>query len=170
MRERMSEPVSGTMTTIVAAKGGAKLFAVLAGVAGAALMVAIRPNLTRKQMALHAATAGAMSYFLTSPVIRLASGFGWLEIDKWPVEDARDIHVAVAFFIGAMSWGIVGGLYWFREKFGTNPIEAIQAIRNMRSGGISVLGTTQSAPATSLGPANGVVADPAAQGNAGKYD
>ncbi len=170
MRERMSEPVSGTMTTIAAVKGGAKLFAVLAGVAGAALMVAIRPNLTRKQMALHAATAGAMSYFLTSPVIRLASGFGWLEIDKWPVDDARDIHVAVAFFIGAMSWGIVGGLYWFSEKFGTNPIEAIQAIRNMRSGGSSVLGATKSSEPTSLGPANGVAPDPAAQGNAGKYD
>ena len=170
MRERMSEPVSGTMTTIAAVNGGAKLFAVLAGVAGAALMVAIRPNLTRKQMALHAATAGAMSYFLTSPLIRLASGFGWLEIDKWPVDDARDIHVAVAFFIGAMSWGFVGGLYWFREKFGTNPIEAIGLLRNMRSGGASVFGNTKTATPKSLAPANGVVIEDSPRGNEAKYD
>ena len=166
----MSEPVSGTVATVVATKGSIKLFAVLAGVAGSALMIAIRPNLTRKQMAMHAGVAGAMSWFLTAPAIRIASGFGWLELEKWPVEDMQDLHVAVAFVIGAMSWGFVGGLYWFSEKFGTNPIEAIQAIRNMRSGGSSVLGATKSSEPTSLGPANGVAPDPAAQGNAGKYD
>ena len=45
-------------------------------------MIAIRPNLTRKQMAMHAGVAGAMSWFLTAPVIRIASGFGWLELEN----------------------------------------------------------------------------------------
>ena len=166
----MSEPVSGTVATVAATKGSIKLFAVLAGVAGSALMIAIRPNLTRKQMAMHAAVAGAMSWFLTAPAIRIASGFGWLELEKWPVEDMQDLHVAVAFVIGAMSWGFVGGLYWFREKFGTNPIEAIGLLRNMRSGGASVFGNTKTATPKSLAPANGVVVEDSPRGNEAKYD
>lgn len=166
----MSEPVSGTVATVAATKGSIKLFAVLAGVAGSALMIAIRPNLTRKQMAMHAGVAGAMSWFLTAPAIRIASGFGWLELDKWPVEDMQDLHVAVAFVIGAMSWGFVGGLYWFSEKFGTNPIEAIGLLRNMRSGGASVFGNTKTEAPKSLAPANGVVVEDSPRGNEAKYD
>ena len=166
----MSEPVSGTVATVAATKGSIKLFAVLAGVAGSALMIAIRPNLTRKQMAMHAGVAGAMSWFLTAPAIRIASGFGWLELEKWPVEDMQDFHVAVAFVIGAMSWGFVGGLYWFREKFGTNPIEAIGMLRNIRSGGASVFGNTKTEAPKSLAPANGVVIEDSPRGNEAKYD
>lgn len=166
----MSEPVSGTVATVAATKGSIKLFAVLAGVAGSALMIAIRPNLTRKQMAMHAGVAGAMSWFLTAPAIRIASGFGWMELEKWPVEDMQDFHVAVAFVIGAMSWGFVGGLYWFREKFGTNPIEAIGMLRNIRSGGASVFGNTKTEAPKSLAPANGVVIEDSPRGNEAKYD
>ena len=166
----MSEPVSGTVATVAATKGSIKLFAVLAGVAGSALMIAIRPNLTRKQMAMHAGAAGAMSWFLTAPAIRIASGFGWLELEKWPIEDMQDLHVAVAFVIGAMSWGFVGGLYWFSEKFGTNPIEAIGMLRNIRSGGASVFGNTKTDATKSLAPANGVVVEDSPRGNEAKYD
>jgi len=166
----MSEPVSGTVATVAATKGSIKLFAVLAGVAGSALMIAIRPNLTRKQMAMHAGVAGAMSWFLTAPAIRIASGFGWLELEKWPIEDMQDLHVAVAFVIGAMSWGFVGGLYWFSEKFGTNPIEAIGMLRNIRSGGASVFGNTKTDATKSLAPANGVVVEDSPRGNEAKYD
>ena len=162
----MPEPASGAVATVATTKVSIKMIAVAAGVAGAALMVAIRPNLSRKMLALHMAVAGCMSYLLHGIAVHVLKT--WLDVDKWPHDDVINLHVSVAFIIGALSWGFVGGLYWFREKFGTNPIEAIAAIRNLRSGGTSVIGANPVPKA--LGPANRLPPDTEPTGNAGKYD
>lgn len=144
------------------------MWATLAGVVGAALMIAIRPNLTRKQLILHAAVAGAMARFTTAIVVQFLDGsFDAIDLKAWSADDVRDFYVMVGFVIGALSWGVVGAVYYVREKLGTNPIEAIQEWRNMRSGGMSVMGATKASlapkslsPITAGGPS----------GNEGKYD
>ena len=79
----------------------------------------------------------------------------------------QDLHVAVAFVIGAMSWDL-SGLYWFSEKFGTNPIEAIGMLRNMRSGGASVFGNTKQRRRNRWRLQNGVVIEDSPRGNEAK--
>ena len=145
----MPEPASGAVATVATTKVSIKLFAVAAGVAGAALMVAIRPNLSRKQLAMHMLTAGCLSYLGHGIVVALLAQYTGLDLTKWASDDAANLHVLVAFVIGGLSWGLIGGMYWFREEFGTKPIEAIQAIRNLRSGGASVIGATPASLATS---------------------
>lgn len=160
----MPEPLSSSAAGAYAASqtvGGVKLFAAIAGIAGAILMIVIRPNLTRKQMALHACVAAIVSVFATGPAI------AWMGPDSfkaWDPETQRDLYLIVALVLGALSWGFVGALYYVREKLGTNPIEAINEWRNMRSGGASVLGATR----VSLAPKTPITVG--GTGNQGKFD
>lgn len=167
MDNTMPEPLSSSAAGAYAASqtvGGLKLFAAIAGVVGAVLMIVIRPNLTRKQMALHAFVAAIVSVFATGPAI------AWVGPDAfktWEPETQRDLYLIVALVLGALSWGFVGALYYIREKLGTNPIEAIQEWRNMRSGGASVMGAVR----VSLAPKAPITAGgPSGTGNEGKYD
>ena len=166
----MPEPLSsGAASAYAAAQsaGAAKLWATLSGIAGSALMIAIRPNLTRKQLILHAVVAGAMARFTTALVVRFLDGsFGAIDLKSWPTEDVRDFYVMVGFVIGALSWGIVGAVYYVREKLGTNPIEAIQEWRNLRSGGASIMGT----PRGNLAPSTPVAQSASGTGNEAKFD
>lgn len=167
MDNTMPEPLSSSAAGAYAASqtvGGVKLFAAIAGITGAILMIVIRPNLTRKQMALHAFVAAIVSVFATGPVL---AWFGPDDFKMWEAETQRDLYLITALVLGALSWGFVGALYYVREKLGTNPIEAINEWRNMRSGGASVMGAMR----VSLAPKSPITAGgPAGTGNEGKFD
>lgn len=166
----MPEPLSSGAAGAYAAVNSTwllKLIAIPAGIFGTVMMIALRPNLTRKQMVWHCVVASVFAISGTGPVMQVLNGFGWVTLKNWPIDDVMAMAALVGLIIGGLSWGFVGGLYWFSEKFGTNPIEAIQEWRNMRSGGASVMGAMR----VSLAPKSPITAGgPAGTGNEGKFD
>jgi len=181
MENTMPEPtMSGAAAGAAAAKTvvGAKIITVVAGVAGAAVMIAIRPNMTRKQMFLHALVAGVVSLFMTNPFLAvMANVSDWFDTTKWIPETRDEWRTMWSFVLGALSWGMMGALYYMRERFGSNPIETINDLRNVRMGdtmnSIGKRGAVRDSGgfAASPGPRDGVPsADFSRPGNRGKFD
>ena len=88
-------------------------------------MAMTRPPRTRKEMFLQAATALGCSF--------LFGGMATLAFCTWQAWAVGSLEVMVAIhgLIGAMSWGLFGGLAVLREKFAKDPIETVKEVKDI---------------------------------------
>lgn len=100
-----------------------KVLAYLASFAGAVLIAMTRPPQTRKELFYHAAAAMLASYIFGDVVVAI--------LDNWLALTREELIVPVYGFIGAMGWGIAGGLSTFSGKFAKDPVQAIKDVKDV---------------------------------------
>lgn len=110
---------SGAGFALIAKYGWLKLATLGAALGGAVLMAVFRPPKNRKEMLLHALVALGSSF--------LFGDFAYQNINKWFEMD----YVAVHGLVGAMSWGVFGGLATFRDKFAADPVQAVKDVKDV---------------------------------------
>jgi len=114
---------SGVVGAIVAKVGAAKALGLGAALIGAAIMCVFRPPKTRKELFYQGAVALGSSM--------LFGGFGVALVDSWLHLGVDTLTVPVHGLIGALSWGIFGGLAHFRdEKLAKDPLQAIKDVKD----------------------------------------
>lgn len=125
---------SGIFAGIAAKYGWVKLFTLGAALGGALLMAAFRPPKTRKEMFLQAAVALGCSILLGDTVVKgLDHFFDFIDLNTASWLDFLQFYVSVHGVVGALSWGIFGGLAHLRDKVGTDPIGAAKEIKDVVS-------------------------------------
>ena len=110
--------------------GWIKLFSLGAALAGAGCMALFRPPKTRKELFIQGAVALSASLMFGSVITDLADH--WLDFINLEVASTQKViefTVAIHGLVGAVSWGIFGGIAQFRDKLGTNFIQAIKDVK-----------------------------------------
>lgn len=103
-----------------------------AALIGAGIMTIFRPPKTKKEMFLQGACALASSFLFGGTAVSFIDYHSdWINLTTASFNDAMQFTVMVHGLIGALSWGIFGGIASFREKLGNDPIEAIKEIKDV---------------------------------------
>lgn len=112
--------------------GVVKVLSFGAALIGAGIMAIFRPPKTRKELFMQGAVAlGSSLLFGGTAVNVLAHMTGWIDLATAQMADIIQFNATVHGLIGAMSWGIFGGLSVLRDKFGSDPIQAVKDIHNL---------------------------------------
>lgn len=113
--------------------GTVKLLGLGAALLGAGIMAVFRPPKSRKELFLQGAVALGSSLLFGGAAVTALAGFSVFGIDlkTSAMADIIQFNAMVHGLIGAMAWGIFGGMAVFRDKFGSDPIEAIKNVRNL---------------------------------------
>lgn len=122
---------STAIGALIAKYGWLKLFTLGAAGLGAALMAAFRPPKSRKELAMHALVAFGCSFLFGDTAVQLADSFfdfiNLATADWWSF---LQFYITVHGLVGAMSWGLVGGLATFRDRFSNDPTGAIKDVKD----------------------------------------
>lgn len=111
------------IAAVITKFGWLKLATLGAALAGAAIMAAFRPPISRKELFLQAIVALTGSFMFGPLFIAL--------VDSW-LHVGQDVLIApVHGLIGAMSWGAFGGLAHYRDKLSKDPKGAIQDVKDL---------------------------------------
>ncbi len=113
---------SGALGAIVAKIGWLKVLSLGSALVGAVIMAVFRPPQSRKEMALQAAVALGTSFLFGDLAFQLVDG--WLHVGQAG-------YVPVHGLLGAMSWGIFGGLAHYRDRLSTEPTQVIKDIKDV---------------------------------------
>lgn len=106
----MSEPSAGA--------AGALLYKLLPAGIGAAIMIAVDPPDTKRELFLRAFVAFAMSYLFGDIVFEVARGVQYLAF----LNPGKPSHWnAVAGVVGAAGWFVAGGASVMLKRFRRNP-------------------------------------------------
>ena len=125
---------SGVVGAIIAKYGWLKLFTLSAALGGAALMAIFRPPKTRKEMFLQAAVALGCSILFGDTVVKwLDHFFDFIDLNTASWIDFLQFYVAVHGIVGALSWGVFGGMAHLRDKVGVDPIGTAKEIKDVVS-------------------------------------
>lgn len=129
----MAEPTaSGVLGFAIWKFGTVKLLGFGAALIGAGIMAIFRPPKTRKEMFLQGAVALASSLLFGGTAVSvIASVTGWINLLTAPLADIIQFNAMVHGLIGAMAWGIFGGLAVLRDKFGSDPIQTIKDVKQL---------------------------------------
>lgn len=113
--------------------GLVKLLGFGAALLGAFMMAAFRPPKTRKEMFTQGAVALGSSLLFGGSVVHILAGFDVFGIDmvKSPMADIIQFNAMVHGLIGAMAWGMFGGMAVFRDKFSTDPLGTIKDVKDL---------------------------------------
>lgn len=112
--------------------GLVKLLGFGAALLGAGMMAIFRPPKTRKEMILQAAVAlGSSFLFGGSAVAAVDSWSDWINLTTAAPADGLQFIAMVHGLIGAMAWGMFGGMAVLRDKFGSDPIQAIKDVKDI---------------------------------------
>ena len=112
--------------------GWIKFASLGAALMGAGIMAAFRPPKTRKEMFTQGLVALGTAFLFGNFIANLFLYYvPILDITKASLEDVLTFHIAVNGLVGAMSWGLFGGLAQIRDRVQTDPIQAIQDARNI---------------------------------------
>lgn len=114
---------SGALGALIAKFGAVKILALGSALIGAAIMVVFRPPKTRKEMFLQGAVALGGSMLFGGVAVAL--------LDTWLQLGADVLIVPVHGLIGAMSWGVFGGLAHIRDKTSSDPIGVAKEIKDV---------------------------------------
>lgn len=110
--------------------GWIKLLTLGAAGMGALLMAAFRPAKSRKEGFLQAFVALGSSLlfgsFIASTIL-----FKFQLIDVTSLEDLLYYNAAIHGLVGAMSWGIFGGLATLRDKVGSDPVGTARDVKDL---------------------------------------
>lgn len=129
----MAEPTtSGAVGFAIYKFGSLKLLGFGAALLGAGIMTIFRPPKTRKELFMQGAVALGSSLLFGGTLVNAFAHFtGWIDLATAPVEDLAQFVAMVYGFIGAVSWGLFGGLAVLRDKFGSDPVQTITDIKNL---------------------------------------
>lgn len=129
----MADPSSGALGFAIWKFGAVKLFGLGSALAGAGIMAVFRPPQSRKEMFLQAAVALASSLMFGGAAVTALAGFDFFAVDliKSSMVDVIQFNAMVHGLIGAMAWGIFGGLAVLRDKFGSDPIQTVRDIKDL---------------------------------------
>lgn len=88
----------------------------VAGLVGGAIMAAVDPPQTRRELFLQAAAAGVASIFFGPAAVRVADYYvDFVSLAGAGAEDYLTWAVPVYFLVGALAWGAFGALAKFRR-------------------------------------------------------
>lgn len=108
---RMTEPASS-------GAAGALLYKLLPAGIGAAIMIAVDPPNTKRELFLQAFVAFAMSYLFGDVAFEVAKGFSLLAF----LDPSKPSHWnAVAGVVGAAGWFVAGGASVALKRFRRSP-------------------------------------------------
>lgn len=129
----MAEPTSsGVLGALVYKFGAIKLAGLGAALAGAGIMAIFRPPKTRKELFFQCAVAlGSSLLFGGSAVRAFDYYFDWIDMTTAPFEEVLQFTGAVHGIIGAVSWGLFGGLSVLRDKLGSDPVQAVKDVKDV---------------------------------------
>lgn len=95
-------------------------------------MALFRPPKTRRELFIQGAVALTASLLFGNVVTDLADYWlDFINLDTAPMQRVIEFTVTVHGLVGAMSWGIFGGIAQFRDKLANNPIEAIKELKDV---------------------------------------
>lgn len=123
---------STAIGALIAKYGWLKLFTLGASVAGAGLMAVFRPPKSRKEMFLQATVALTCSFLFGDTAVKWAdSFFAFIDLNTAPYWDFLQFYITVHGLVGAFSWGLVGGLAAYRDKFTNDPVQAVKDVKSI---------------------------------------
>lgn len=124
---------TGALSFLIWKFGMIKVLGFGAALVGAGIMAIFRPPKNRKELFMQGAVALGASLLFGGSAVNMLAGFSVFGVDlvKSPMADIIQFNAMVHGLIGAMAWGIFGGLAVFRDKFGSNPVEAIKDVRGL---------------------------------------
>lgn len=124
--------VEGGLLALVGKYGWLKLLTVGAALAGAVMMAVFRPPKTKKEMFYQGAVALGCSLLFGDTVCQMLDyWFDFINLTSSPREQVIQFVVAVHGLVGAMSWGLFGGIAVLRDKFGSDPVQVVKDIKNV---------------------------------------
>jgi len=118
---------------LVAKYGWLKLLTVGSALGGAGMMAIFRPPKDKKEMFYQGAVALGCSLMFGDVAAQMIDyWFDFINMTTSPRGDVIQFVVAIHGLLGAFSWGLYGGIAAFRDKFGSNPIQAIKDVRDVK--------------------------------------
>lgn len=103
-----------------------------AALLGAGIMAIFRPPQTRKELFLQGVVALASSFMFGGVAVNvLANSTSWINLTSASFSDIIQFNIMVHGLIGAISWGVFGGLAVLRDKFGSDPVQTVKDIRDL---------------------------------------
>lgn len=129
----MAEPTSSGAVGLAIWKFGAlKLLGLGAALLGAGIMAIFRPPKTRKELFLQCAVALGASLLFGGPAVSALDFYlDWIDLSTASLEDIFQFTGAVHGLIGALSWGIFGGLSVLRDRVGHDPVQAVKDVKDV---------------------------------------
>ncbi len=126
-------PTEAGLGVLIMKFGLVKLLSLGSALLGAGIMAIFRPPKTRKELFTQGAVALAASFIFGGAVVTMLGGFGIFGINLLtaPLADIVQFNIMVHGLIGAMAWGLFGGLAVLRDKFGSDPIQAIKDVKDL---------------------------------------
>lgn len=123
---------SGVLGAVIAKLGWVKVLSLGASLIGAGLMAVFRPPKSRKEMFLQAAVALGCSLLFGDTVVKWADHFfDFIDLNTANWVDFLQFYVSVHGLVGALSWGLFGGLAHLRDKTATDPIGTVKEIKDV---------------------------------------
>ena len=104
-----------------------------AALLGAGMMAIFRPPPTRKELFMQGCVALGVSLLFGGAVVNILAGFDVFSINlkTSPMPDIIQFNAMVHGMLGAMAWGIFGGLAVLRDKFGSDPIQTVKDLKDL---------------------------------------
>lgn len=130
----MAEPAAtGALGFAIWKFGAVKVFGLGAALIGAGIMAIFRPPKTRREMFMQGAVALASSLLFGGAAVNALASFSVFNINLLtaPMADVIQFNAMVHGLIGSMAWGIFGGLAVLRDKFSSDPIQAVRDIKSL---------------------------------------
>lgn len=123
---------SSALGVLIIKYGWIKLLTVGAALFGAGLMCMFRPPKTKKELFYQGAVALGCSMMFGDVFSQMFDfWFDFIDLKVAPKEQVIQFIVAVHGLVGAMSWGVFGGMAVLRDKFGTDPVGTVKDIKNV---------------------------------------
>lgn len=125
-------PAETGASLLVLKFGLMKMLGFGAALVGAGMMAIFRPPKNRKELFMQGAVAlGSSLLFGGTLTSAFAHWTGWVDMKTSSIEDIVQFTSMVYGMIGALSWGVFGGLAVLRDKFGSDPVQTIHDIKNL---------------------------------------
>lgn len=115
--------------SVIAKYGWVKFFSLGAAILGAGMMAIFRPPKSRKELFTQGAVALGCSILFGSTIASVI--LHYIPLTLSTMEELVSYHVSVNGLVGALSWGIFGGLAHFRDKVESNPEQAIKDVKSL---------------------------------------
>jgi hypothetical protein len=107
--------------------GWIKLFSLGSALLGAGMMALFRPPKTKRELFIQGAVALTASLLFGNVATDLADYWlDFIDLNEAPMQKIIEFTVVVHSLVGALSWGVFGGIAQFRDKLADKPLEAIK--------------------------------------------